>query len=147
LTRNRHVAVAIVALAAVALAVPAFAAEPTGTWITHGGKSRVRIARCGPALCGTLISLAEPNDPATGRPRADKNNPDASKRARPVIGLAIVLGMKPSGTPDRWTGQVYNPEDGKTYSGSLTMRGGDTLELEGCAFAIFCKSQTWTRAN
>jgi uncharacterized protein (DUF2147 family) len=98
-------------------------------------------------LCGTLISLAEPNDPATGQPRKDKHNPDASKRSRLVIGITIVLGMTPSGTPNRWTGRVYNPEDGKTYSGSLTMQSDAALELQGCAFAVFCKSQVWSRAQ
>jgi len=129
------------------LAAPAAAADPTGTWSTEGGKARVRIAKCGDALCGTIVSLAEPNDPATGKPKTDRHNADASKRNRPVIGIAIVLGMKPSGTPDKWTGQVYNAEDGKTYTGSLTMQGPGTLKLEGCAMAVFCKTQTWTRAN
>src|SRR6478609_3455649 len=96
-----------------------FAADPTGTWLTNGGKATVRIASCGPELCGTIIALKEPNDPATGRPKTDVNNPDASKRNRPMIGVPIVLGMKPSGTPDKWNGQVYNAEDGKTYTGSI----------------------------
>ena len=49
------------------------AAEPIGTWLTEDGKATVRIANCGPALCGTIVSLKEPNDPDTGRPKADKN--------------------------------------------------------------------------
>src|ERR1700752_3162294 len=87
------------------------AADPTGTWITEGGTATVRIAGCAAALCGTIIPLKEPNDPATGRPKTDKHNPDASKRDRPVIGIQIVFGMKPSGTADKWSGQVYNAED------------------------------------
>src|SRR5262249_53779307 len=74
------------------------AADATGTWLTEDGKARVRIAACGAALCGTVISLKEPNDPQTGRPKTDKNNADAGLRARPMIGVQIVLGMKPSGT-------------------------------------------------
>jgi uncharacterized protein (DUF2147 family) len=123
------------------------AADPNGTWITEGGKSRVRIAACGQAICGTIVALQEPNDPATGKPKTDKNNADASKRNRPMIGVEIVLAMKPNGA-DRWTGQVYNAEDGKTYSGNVTMTGANTLKLEGCALGgLVCKGQTWTRAN
>ena len=133
-------------LAACILAGPATAADATGTWLTEGGKARVRIAKCGDALCGTIVSLAEPNDPATGRPRTDNNNVDASKRSRPLVGVAIVLGMKPSGA-DRWSGQVYNAEDGKTYTGHFTLQGPSVAKLKGCAMAIFCKSQSWTRAN
>jgi len=44
------------------------AADPLGTWLTEEAKATVRIAPCGPALCGTIVSLKEPNDPATGKP-------------------------------------------------------------------------------
>ena len=137
------------AVAVLALTGPgsALAAEPNGTWATEGGKSRVRIADCGGALCGTIVGLKEPNDPETGKPKTDKNNSDAAKRSRPLIGVQIVLGMKPAGA-DKWTGQVYNAEDGKTYSGNLTYSGGNSLQLQGCALGgLVCKGQTWTRAN
>jgi uncharacterized protein (DUF2147 family) len=125
----------------------AFAADPVGVWLTEGGKSRIRVADCGGALCGTIIGLQEPNDPATGKPKVDKNNSDQAKRARPLIGVQIVLGMKPSGE-GKWAGQVYNAEDGKTYSGNLTFTGGASLKLEGCALGgLVCKAQTWTKAN
>ena len=128
------------------LIVPAFAADPIGTWLT-AGKDQVRVANCGAAICGTLVALSEPNDATTGRPKTDKNNPDASKQSHPLLGVQIVLGMKPSGTPNQWAGDVYNPEDGKTYTGYFTMTGANTAELKGCVAAIFCKAQSWTRAN
>src|SRR6266480_2794216 len=137
---------AIAALASV-LSWPAAAGDPSGTWLTEGGKSRIKIADCGGALCGTIIGLKEPNDPETGKPKIDKNNSDAGKRSRPLIGVQIVLGMKPSGE-GKWAGQVYNAEDGKTYSGNLTFTGGDSLQLQGCALGgLVCKSQTWTKVN
>jgi uncharacterized protein (DUF2147 family) len=69
-------------------------------------------------------------------------------RSRPVIGVLIVLGMKPSGTANKWSGQVYNAEDGKTYSGSITLVDAKTLTLKGCALGgLICKNQTWTRSN
>jgi uncharacterized protein (DUF2147 family) len=138
----------LIALGMGSLTAPALAADPTGTWLTENGRSRVRIANCADALCGTIVWLKEPNDPATGQPKTDRNNADETKRARPLMGVAIVLSMKPSGTPDKWTGQVYNAEDGKTYSGSITMQGAAALKLEGCALGgLLCKSQTWTRVN
>jgi uncharacterized protein (DUF2147 family) len=125
----------------------ALAADPTGTWLVQAGTSRIRVADCGGALCGTIIWLKEPNDPDTGKPKTDKNNSDASKRSRPLLGVQIVLGMKPAGA-DKWTGQVYNAEDGKTYSGNLTFSGGSSLQLQGCALGgLVCKGQTWTKVN
>ena len=125
----------------------ALAADPNGVWLTQTGGSRIRLADCAGALCGTIIWLKEPTDPDTGKPKTDKNNSDASKRARPLLGVQIVLSMKPAGA-DKWTGQVYNAEDGKTYSGNLTYSGGNSLQLQGCALGgLVCKSQTWTKVN
>ena len=75
------------------------------------------------------------------------NNADASKQSRPLIGVPIVLSMKPSGTPNQWAGNVYNASDGKTYTGSFTMTGDNTADLKGCVATIFCKTQTWTRVK
>jgi uncharacterized protein (DUF2147 family) len=55
--------------------------------------------------------------------------------------------MKPSG-PEKWSGQVYNAEDGKTYTGHISMQGAGALKLEGCALGgLICKAQNWTRVN
>ncbi len=144
--RLSHHLSAIALLLALGASGPALAAEPTGTWLTESGKSRIKIADCGGALCGTIAWLQEPNDEA-GKPKTDKSNPDTGKRSKPLIGVMIVLGMKPSGA-NKWAGQVYNAEDGKTYSGNLTMTGDNSLQLQGCALGgLLCKSQTWTRAN
>ena len=137
------------ALATIApkMITPALAADPLGTWYTEGKESQVRIAKCGDAICGALVWLKVPNDPKTGRPKTDTENADAAKRKRPLLGIQIVLGMKPSGTADQWKGQVYNAKDGNTYTGYFTITGANTAELKGCAFGFICKSQTWTRAK
>jgi uncharacterized protein (DUF2147 family) len=143
---RRHL-LAAAALLILAGSQSALAADPTGLWLTQTGTSRIRVADCGGALCGTIIWLKEPNDPDTGKPKTDKNNSDAAKRSRPLNGVQIVLGMKPAGD-GKWTGQVYNAEDGKTYSGNLTFSGGNSLQLQGCALGgLVCKSQTWTKVN
>ena len=136
---------ATIVAATIATHGPARAADPMGTWYTADKESQVKITNCGGGLCGALVWLKEPNDPATGRPKTDKHNSDPALQSRPLIGVQIVLGMKPNGA-DAWSGQVYNASDGKTYSGSFTMTGPNTAELKGCVLVI-CKSQTWTRAK
>jgi uncharacterized protein (DUF2147 family) len=127
------------------LIATAFAADPWGTWYTKDNESQIRITNCGGALCRSLVWLQEPNDPATGQPLSDKHNPNPSKQSRPLLGTQIVLGMRPSG-PNRWSGDLYNAEDGKIYTGSFTVIGANTAEIQGCLL-IFCQSRTWTRAN
>ena len=144
---NLTLRLALCAVAALAVASPALAADPHGVWVTEPGSSRIRIADCGGALCGSIVWLKDPNDAETQKPKLDKFNADASKRSRPLMGVTIVIGMKPAGT-DKWSGQVYNAEDGKTYSGSVTMQGANALKLEGCALGgLLCKAQTWSRVN
>ncbi len=137
--------VALGAVSLLAFVAPALANDPTGVWQTEGGRAQVRVAPCGGAICGTIIGLKEPNDPATGQPKTDKNNADQSKRARPMIGVQIVMGMKPNGG-NKWSGQVYNAEDGKTYAGHLTLEDQKRIKLEGCALGgMMCKASYWTR--
>ena len=135
-----------VAFALIMLA-PARAADPFGTWLTEDQKGKVRIVNCGGALCGTLIWIKEPIDPETNRPKLDKHNNDAGKQGRPLLGIPIVLGMHPAGE-NKWEGQVYNAEDGGTYSGSFTMTSANQAVLKGCVMGgLICKGQTWTRTN
>ncbi len=117
----------------------ALAAEPTGTWLRASGSSKIRIDKCGAALCGTVVWEQSP--------RKDTFNPDPARRNDPITGRKVILGMKPDGA-DRWKGEVYNAEDGKTYTGYLTLTGADSLKLQGCVLGgLICKSDTWSRAN
>ena len=128
-----------VALAMVLAAPPALAAEANGIWARPGGSSRIQIAPCGGALCGTLVWLREP--------RNDTNNPDPARRSRPLLGSQTVFGMVADGG-GRWKGKVYNAEDGKTYSGVMTLVGNTGLKLEGCVLGgLICKGETWQRVK
>jgi len=144
----RMAAVAFAALGMTLTALgPAHAADPLGTWLTGDKKGKVHIVNCGGAICGNLVWLQEPIDPETNKPKLDKNNADASKKTRPLIGVPIVLSMKPSGD-GAWEGKVYNAEDGSTYSGSFTMTGAASATLKGCVMGgLICKSSTWTKTN
>ena len=98
-------------------------------WLSQDGDVKMKVAHCGDAICGTIAWLKSPND-EKGKPKVDINNADASKRNRPIMGSAMILPMKADGA-DKWSGQVYNAEDGKTYSGSFTLAGANKADLEG----------------
>jgi uncharacterized protein (DUF2147 family) len=134
-------------LAAAGAVTDANAADPTGNWHTQGRLAQVQIAKCADDLCGTIVALKDPIDPATGRPQTDTENEDATKRNRPVIGLQVVIGLKPTGA-NKWSGQFYSPEEGKTVSGNLTLKDANTLNVEGCILGgLLCRSEIWTRAK
>jgi uncharacterized protein (DUF2147 family) len=123
---------------------PALAGDPTGMWLSQDGDVKMKVARCGDAICSTIAWLKNPNDDK-GKPKVNLNNADATKRSRPIMGSAIILPMKADGA-DRWSGQVYNAEDGKTYSGGFALSGANKADLKGCV-AIICKTKSWTRIN
>lgn len=139
----------IIAITAAWLAAPPVRAqgtgEPTGVWLTQSGDARVKVSKCGGGICGTIVGLKDPIDPATGKPQVDDKNPNPALRKRPVIGLPLFSGMQPSG-PNKWSGQIYNADDGSTYASSVSVGGSDTLRVEGCVGAL-CGGETWTRVG
>ena len=119
------------------------AGEPYGTWSM--GKVSIKVTDCGGKLCGTIVGLKEPISKIDGKPKVDRENPDASKRKRPLIGLAVLIGMKPSGE-GQWQGAIYNPDDGNTYSASIKL-DGDKMKVKGCVIGILCKSNSFVRID
>jgi uncharacterized protein (DUF2147 family) len=106
---------------------PVLAQDVTGTWLRDTGASRVRFAKCGEAICGTIAWLKDPNGPAK-------------------LGQRIFYDMKPNGA-GKWSGSAFNPEDGKTYSGTMTL-SGDALTTSGCVLGgLICRSVKWSRSN
>ncbi len=134
----------ILTLATLTIAATSAQANPVeGRWYTEGNKAIVAIAPCGKLLCGT-ITWAAPV-PATGKSPNDINNGDPALRTRPLVGIQILSGFKPSGA--RWTGgAIYNPTNGKTYNSELALGSDGVLKVSGCV-AIFCKTQNWKRAR
>jgi uncharacterized protein (DUF2147 family) len=109
------------------LASPTIAQEVTGTWLRDSGASKVRLAKCGEAVCGTISWLKDASGPAK-------------------LGQRIFYDMKPSGA-GKWSGSAFNPEDGKTYSGTMSL-SGDTLTTAGCVMGgLICRSVKWSRSN
>jgi uncharacterized protein (DUF2147 family) len=61
--------------------------------------------------------------------------------------LLVINDLASSG-PNTWEGNVYDPEDGKTYSGNITVLSEQALKLRAyMGLPIFGRSQTWTRVN
>jgi uncharacterized protein (DUF2147 family) len=141
-------AMAASALAALLSVTAANAAMPVaGTWLSADGGTKVRVSECGSnKLCGKVVWLNEPIDPATGKPKTDKRNADPAKRSRPLIGVPVVNGMTPSGD-NKWSGQIYNADDGKIYQAHVTLVSENAMQVQGCVLGILCKSQTWSRVD
>ena len=104
---------------------PTLAAEPIyGVWVRDGHPDdKLEFYDCKGKLCarGTLPL------------------PDGSP-APEILRKAAKNGE------NSWKGDLFNPEDGKTYTGSITYDSTNKLTLSGCLM-IFCQSETWTRVS
>jgi hypothetical protein len=94
----------VVAIFAALLAAPSVQAQPrsdvSGVWLTQAGDAKVRVSKCGGGVCGAVVWLKEPINPATGKAQIDDKNPNPALAKRPVIGLPLFTGMRPS-VPDK----------------------------------------------
>jgi uncharacterized protein (DUF2147 family) len=133
---------AAVAAAAMVLASAAYAQtaeDAFGVWQNPENKSHTQFYKCGEGLCAKIVKAADGQ-------KTDDKNPDAAKRNRPIVGLVIMEGAKKNG-PKSWSGTLYNRADGKSYSGTVTVKSKSELDLSGCVAAVFCKTTTFTRVQ
>lgn len=98
-----------------AMAAPAFADAIEGNWKTQSGETAA-ISSCGGSYCIQL-----------------KTGKHAGKR----IGK-----MKADGKG--YTGEITDPNNNKTYSGSASI-SGKSMKMKGCVLGVLCRSQNWTK--
>ena len=104
-------------------AAPQAANSPLGMWLTEEKEGKVRIEQCGTNLCGYSV------DKKTSQNREQ-----------------VLINMKPG--KDKWSGRIFDPNSGSTYDSSITLKGSNSLRVQGCAMGgMFCGGQTWTRLN
>ena len=63
-----------------------------------------------------------------------------------MIGLTILSNMRANGQ-GTWSGTIYNPDDGNTYSSSMQLLGPSTMKVNGCVVGVFCKSMKFIRVD
>ena len=142
---NRVLAFGIFLLSFASSAVASSADDPSGVWLTQAGDAKVAVSRCGAALCGRVVWLKAPIDGATGKPQVDDKNPNPKFAKRPIMGLQLFIGMRPQGAR-KWSGRIYNADDGKSYVSNVTLENASTLKVQGCVGG-FCGGETWSRSK
>ena len=121
---------------------PAQAAEPSpiGDWLVKEGYANIRIDNCGGKMWGIIAWEKKPGG-------IDAENPDPAKKARPILGMPILIGLAPNRQEQgKWTGEIYNSQNGQNYTASISLADENTLNLEGCLW-MFCQTQQWTRVK
>jgi uncharacterized protein (DUF2147 family) len=105
-----------------------------GVWRNTRNTVHLRVAKCGPALCGTVIW-------ANAAARADAIKGSGQN----LIGSRLLsdLRRKPDGS---WQGQVYVPDIDKRGSAKVIQLGPNKLRVSGCMVAgLVCQTRHWDR--
>jgi uncharacterized protein (DUF2147 family) len=115
-----------------------------GVYTVASGKADVEIYKCGTSYCGKIVWLASPLN-SKGIPKVDGENPDVNKKTRPIMGMDMVWGFKYKGNNYYEGGNIYDPEEGKTYSAMMTLKG-NKLDMRGyIGISLIGKTTVWTK--
>lgn len=118
----------------------------TGVWEPSNGKARVKIDKIGNKYFGRIVWLREPNDPETGDPKTDKNNPDPTLQDAPLRGYRLLKDFVYDGDNEWSGGTIYDPENGSTYDCVITMKDDNTLDIRGyIGISAFGRTDVWKR--
>jgi uncharacterized protein (DUF2147 family) len=127
-----------------------------GVWETaptDKGYAHIEMVRRGDVYDGKIVWLNEllypQGDEMAGQTKVDRMNPDPALRQQPIIGLAIVHGLRHAGEGSWEGGTIYDPETGKTYRSKASIAdGGETLNLRGyIGISLFGRTSQWKRVH
>lgn len=113
-----------------------------GHWFTPDRQSIVEIRDCGDGTpCGNVVWI-------DGDPHGDVRdhaNRDRALRERPLLGAPLLSSFDAS--EEAWVGgEIYNPENGKTYRAVIERLDPTHLRVKGCVGPI-CKAFVWAAAD
>ena len=132
-------AITFMALGLAACSSHASAGDIQGAWRAPSGNVDIRIAPCGPLLCGEVIKVLANNTMQTGG--------GDSKAAPPTVGLKIFTDLKAS-ADGPWVGHIYNRENGKTYDCQVSTAADGALQVRiYVGVPALGKTQVWTPAK
>jgi hypothetical protein len=124
-----------------------------GRWLTapsSAGRATVEVVRAPDGtFAAAIVELEQPHypvgDPMAGRARVDRENPDPARRSQPILGLRFLAGFRFA--EGVWSGgTVYDPDNGKTYRGTLELAADGSLEVRGyIGIPLIGRTTTWVR--
>jgi len=116
-----------------------------GEWYNAEKTAVITLFEENETVSGKITWMKFPNDD-TGNPKADPLNPDEKLKSRARMGMVMMTGF--TFTKDGiWDdGELYDPKKGKTYSGMMTLKDINTIDLRGyIGFSFLGRSSTWER--
>lgn len=130
-------ALMIVIAVVVPIHMPAMAqGSSSNVWRNPSNSVHIRAERCGDRMCGVVVWASE------------KAKADARKGSqKPLVGSPLFRDFVEE-RPGVWRGQVFVPDIGRTFTGTIRVVDANRLEAKGCLLGnLGCRSQQWVRVT
>ena len=119
-----------------------------GIWLSGSKKAKVKIYKCQDLYCGKIVWLRDPYY-EDGTVKIDKKNSDESLQSRAVLGINILEGFVYNGELEWEDGEIYDPDNGKTYSCVINLNTEENiLEVRGyIGFSWIGRTEEWIKSS
>ena len=143
ITTMKKLLLLVIAAFGIMLSVPLLSFEADsviGTWLVPKGDAKVTIYKCADKFCGKVSWLLKPDD-------LDEKNPDPEKKKLKILGMNMLWGF--TFEKGEWVGgQIYDPDEGKTYKCKMYLKSADRLNVRGyVGIPLFGRSEVWTKTK
>ena len=110
-----------------------------GVWLTES-KDQVKVYKEAEKYFGKGVETPE------NKGRLDDKNPDERLRARHLAEVVILKDFEYLGG-NRWgKGTIYDPNNGKTYKCTITMKSEGQIKVRGfIGISLLGRTETWPR--
>ena len=120
-------------------------ADIVGEWYNAEKDAVITLFEENESVSGKITWMKFPNDD-NGNPKTDPLNPDEKLKSRARMGMVMMTGFAYDEDNVWDDGELYDPKKGKTYSGMMTLKDKNTIDLRGyIGFSFIGRSSTWTR--
>ncbi|GAB3927037.1 DUF2147 domain-containing protein [Mucilaginibacter myungsuensis] len=145
--KKHFIRTAFILLAVIGVNIAAKAQDKIeGQWFNAEKTGKVEIKKdASGKFNGKVVWLKEPLK--DGKPKLDEMNTNEKLRTRPRLGLPVLNGFVKDGDNKYVDGTIYDPQNGKTYSCKMTLKG-NSLDIRGyIGISLLGRTTTFTRAD
>ena len=116
-----------------------------GEWYNAEKDAVITLFEENETVSGKITWMKFPNDD-NGNPKTDPLNPDEKLKSRARIDMVMMSGFAYDEDNVWDDGELYDPKKGKAYSGMMSLKDKNTIDLRGyIGFSFIGRSSTWTR--
>jgi len=116
-----------------------------GEWYNAEKDAVITLFEENETISGKITWMQFPNDDK-GNPKTDPLNPDEKLKSRARMDMVMMSGFAYDEDNVWDDGELYDPKKGKAYSGMMSLKDKNTIDLRGyIGFSFIGRSSTWTR--